>query len=305
MFSPVRRPSLLAAALLVTAPVHAQLFRAYLSPAGSDANPCTLQAPCRLLPAALEAVADGGEIWMTGSANYNTSTVNIAKSVSILAVPGVVGSIVSLGGDAAVAITANDVRVALRNVAIGPLAGGTPGADGVAMTGASTLSIENSVIFNLPGSGVRVAGAGGAKIASSTLRNNGVGVVATGGANVDVTSSRLLDNDFHVLAAGGGANQIAIGESILSGGTRGLMAFALSGGSAHIAVTRSTISRTSLALDASADEGTSTILVSGSMIAHNDGAWGTGSGGAIQTAGDNQFVGNGPSFGALTPLPAQ
>lgn len=77
----------LAALLLASASTQAQLFRAYVSGSGNDANPCTLQSPCRLLPRALQAVADGGEIWMVGSANYNTSTVVVTKSVRILAIP--------------------------------------------------------------------------------------------------------------------------------------------------------------------------------------------------------------------------
>jgi hypothetical protein len=41
------------AVVLVAGPAHGQLFRTYLASDGSDANPCTLQLPCRLLPAAL------------------------------------------------------------------------------------------------------------------------------------------------------------------------------------------------------------------------------------------------------------
>jgi hypothetical protein len=66
----------------------AGLFRAYLSVHGADTNSCTLADPCRLLPAALAAVADGGEVWMLDSGNFNISQVNISKSVTILAVPG-------------------------------------------------------------------------------------------------------------------------------------------------------------------------------------------------------------------------
>src|SRR6187402_2750686 len=109
----------LACLLLAAGAAHAQIFRAYLASDGSDANPCTLAQPCRLLPAALTAVAGGGEIWMLDSANYNTGTVTIGKSVSILAVPGVVGSIVALNGGAAISITAAGLKIALRNVAIG------------------------------------------------------------------------------------------------------------------------------------------------------------------------------------------
>ena len=83
------------AALLLSSSAGAQLFRSYIASDGSDANPCTLPQPCRLLPAALAAVADGGEIWMLDSANYNTGPVTIGKSVAILAVPGAVASVLS------------------------------------------------------------------------------------------------------------------------------------------------------------------------------------------------------------------
>ena len=37
---------------------------------------------------------------MLDSANYNTGPVNVTKSVTILAVPGALGSVVATGGDA-------------------------------------------------------------------------------------------------------------------------------------------------------------------------------------------------------------
>jgi len=112
------RTALLFLALGLAASAHAQLFRAYLSGSGSDTNPCTLVAPCRLLPAALNAVASGGEIWMLDSANYNSSTVNITKSVSILAIPGVVGSIVAVNSGHAITINNAGAKVALRDLVI-------------------------------------------------------------------------------------------------------------------------------------------------------------------------------------------
>jgi len=83
--------------LLVAPGAGAQLFRAYVSQNGNDNNPCTLQLPCRLLQPALAAIKDGGEIWMLDSANYNTSPVAIGKSVTILAIPGALGSDQQLG----------------------------------------------------------------------------------------------------------------------------------------------------------------------------------------------------------------
>ncbi len=104
----------------------AGLFRAYLSFSGNDANPCTILAPCRLLPAALAAINDGGEIWMLDSANYNTAPVNITKSAKILAIPGEMGSVVGNGGDALI-INVPGGTVTLRNLVVLNLAGGING----------------------------------------------------------------------------------------------------------------------------------------------------------------------------------
>src|SRR3954466_3122286 len=128
--------SVLVAALLMSGAAHAQLFRAYLASYGNDANPCTVGSPCRLIPAALAAVASGGEIWMLDSANYNSATVDINKSVSILAIPGEAGSIVALGGASAMSMATAGSKVALRNVVITNNAV-SPGSHGITITNGS------------------------------------------------------------------------------------------------------------------------------------------------------------------------
>ncbi len=179
-------------AALLAGTAHAQLFRAYLSPAGLDTNPCTLPAPCRLLPAALAATADGGEIWMLGSANYNTATVDIAKSVSILAVPGVVGSVVASGGPAINIATAG-VKVALRNLVITPLAGGG-GTDGINMTNGAALTVENCLIANLPGAGIVANAAAIVQVTDTTIRDNVRGLWIRNGANAIVARATITGN---------------------------------------------------------------------------------------------------------------
>lgn len=121
--------------------VHAGLFRTYLSLNGNDANPCTVQLPCRLLPAALAAVNDGGEIWMIDSANFNTAPVSITKSVKILAIPGQMGSVVGNGGDAIDINTSGDVT--LRNLQILNFSGGV---DGINIANAGAVHIEKTSI---------------------------------------------------------------------------------------------------------------------------------------------------------------
>src|SRR4051812_32547241 len=136
--------------LLFTAGAQAQLFRAYLSSTGSDANPCTVAAPCRLLPAALNAVANGGEIWILDSANFNTGTVNIAKSVSIIGVPGQIASVVALGGAPAISIATASVMVRLRNLVIATFTA-NPCPHSVEMTNGAHLSLENCLFANRTG----------------------------------------------------------------------------------------------------------------------------------------------------------
>ena len=298
----LRRILTLVAALLLSVSANAQLFRAYLASDGNDANPCNLSAPCRLLPAALSAVADGGEIWMLDSANYNTATVTIGKSVSILAVPGAVGSVVAIGGPA-ISITAGSLTVALRNLVIVPLVGGG-GTDGVYMTGASALTIEDSLIANLPSRGVYVSGTGTVKIANTTLRNNGdYAVWAQNGANVSISGTKMLRNQTGGVVAYGftaTTTTAVVSDSIISGGANGVVAAtAIAGATAQVFVTRSTIENANFALySETAGVGSALVSVSNSMITKNDYAWyqeGTGS--VIESSGNNHIRGN-----ANTPL---
>ena len=213
-------------ALFLSTAAHAQLFRAYLDPSGSDANPCTLPAPCRLLPAALTAVANGGEIWMLDSGNYNTGPVNVTKSVTILAVPGALGSVVALGGDAFV-IATGGVKVALRNLVIVPFPGGG-GTNGVNMTNGAVLTVENCLIANLPLSGILVDGSAVVRVTDTTIRDNGeFGVLVRSGARGTVTRTTLSGNLAGVFVTGilASTTTADIASSTMDGNGYGVYAF--------------------------------------------------------------------------------
>ena len=303
----------LAAAAFACSTAQAQLFRAYLASAGNDANPCTLQQPCRLLPAALNAVASGGEIWMLDSANYNTSTVTISKSVSVLAVPGVVGSVVATGGPA-INIVASDLVVALRNIVIGPVVTLPPGTVGVRMeSSGTTLIIENSLLANLAEDGVFVQGTGDLKIARTTLRNNGgYAVSLNNGARAAISGTQMLSN-----VAGGVLANNSLASStttaslyacVISGGTDGVLAYNdISGSTARISITGSTIEKMSYGLSSwTSDAGTAEVNIGSSLVANNEHGWDQdGVGSTVKSLGNNQMRGNGTPFGVLTPLPAQ
>ncbi len=300
----------LVATLLLSATAQAQAFRTYLAPTGSDANPCSLSAPCRLLPAALAAVADGGEIWMLGSANYNTATVTIAKSVSILAVPGVVGSIVSTGG-AAISITAAGLKVALRNLVIVPLP--ASGAyDGIAMTGASSLTIEDSLLANLPGNGVYVFGDATVRIANTILRNLGnYAVLARDGAQVSISGTKMLGNiggSVKAYSTAATTTTAIVSDSIISGGGEGVSATSsFAGSSVRIFVTRCTIEGNTYGLSSSSTGvGSTLVTVSGSMITNNNFGWFQSTAGSvIKSLGNNHIEDNTTTNGTLTPAVLQ
>ena len=300
------------AALLLSASAHAQLFRTYLASGGNDANPCTLAQPCRLLPAALATVAINGEIWMLDSANYNTATVTIDKSVSILAVPGAVGSVLAIAGPA-VSITASALNVVLRNLVIGPLPGGG-GLHGVSMTGASRLTIEHSLIANNSLNGVDVQGTGMVKAVETIFRNNlQAAIWLENGATGMISRTQMLGNPSGIVAVSNTATttRASMTDSVISGLGSGLGVIAYStvaGADARIFVTRSTIEGTHKALGSDTPgPGSALVTVSNSTIMNNDHGWSQlGGGSIVRSLGNNHIADNMfGGMGLLTPVPLQ
>jgi hypothetical protein len=327
------------AALCAASVANAGLFRAYLSMNGNDANACTLQAPCRLLPAALTAVNDGGEIWMLDSANFNTAPVNITKSATILAVPGALGSVVANGGDAIV-VNAPGVSVTLRNLVVLNLSGGTVGAsglNGVSLFDGANLTIEDCEIYGMSGRGIR-AFAPGARITirRSIVRDNAFrGISLSGALTATIDGVHVLNSPLGVIAGPGlnmtisnsviaGSNDVGAGgvavkaqtdasatvnltidNSVIRSSDTGIGATS-DGGSTLVAVTRSSISQNGTGVMTGLSGGGAVILLSGSSVTHSGvaGADNTG-GGAIQTLQNNVFQFNNVNVnGALTTLGA-
>jgi hypothetical protein len=291
--------------VVLTGTAHAQMFRSYLSVNGNDTNPCTVAAPCRLLPAALSAVADGGEVWMLDSANFNTTTVNVSKSVTILAVPGAVGSIVANGtGATAMSINPSGVKVALRNLVIGAVAT-APGSDGVVFLNGLSLSIEDCLFQNLQGSAVKVLSGGNATVRNSVFRNNAVGFEVQSG-KATIAGSQFYGNNEGVLAHGLlGGNTVTIGvtDSTISGSQQGVHANGeLNSTTLKILLTRTTVEHSGFALNAATSgQGTSMISLSESTIRGNSWSYVTSDPNAsIKSFGNNYIGDNGADGTGLT-----
>ena len=311
----LRYASLLAASLLFSVHAQAQVFRAYLASYGNDANPCTVGAPCRLLPAAINAVKDGGEIWMLDSANFNSGTVAVTKSVKIQAIPGQVGSIVPVASTPAMTLSPG-VIVTLRNVAIVTNAN-NPGTDGVQMTTGS-LSVEDSVFEVTNGvnaKAIYLGGAGLLSVRNTVFRGNcGYGVFVEGGGQADVSSSTFVNcNNAAVFVDASIASTVSIAnvsDSHFTGGYVGVWAQGdTSTSTAKAMVTGSTFSNAQYGVVARGLVSGSTTLVTLSasvvtgMSAYgvlNTVASGTST---FETLGNNVVRGNGTDFvGPMTSV---
>jgi hypothetical protein len=323
-------------------PAHAGLFRAYLSVAGNDANACSVQAPCRLLPAALAAVNDGGEIWIMDSANFNTAPVSIGKSVTILAIPGAVGSVVASSG-AALVISGSGVAVSLKNLRVLNFASGTSGIV-YAGTGSSQLTVEECEIQGLPGygidasagsnlelvvrdtalndngnTGVILAGPSTASFERIRVSGGGTGIYLRNGVHATVTDSVVTGNGSFGLiveSVDGSSTDVVFEGSVQRGSNYGALVNAngVSGSRARLVSRNSSALANVLAgFDVAATQNTSAFLVlDGNLIEHNSNgvvSFPQGNGVAVaQTLGNNTFQFNTNQdfeLGTLTPLADQ
>jgi hypothetical protein len=292
----MRHPTLLhliaAACLLAALPVQAQLFRTYLASDGSDANPCTVQQPCRLLPAALAAVKDGGEVWMLDSANFNTGQVNIAKSVSILAVPGTVGSIVGNAGDA-IDITAPGAKVALRNLKILNF---NAGQNGIHMTNGASLKVEHCEIAGFTGnSGIKIATPATVTVVDTVVRDNYNGILFDNGSRGDVARATVVGNQYVGIWANptvpSTVVSVTVTDSVSSNNAYGFVASTATSSQARMTVSRSTAAHNS-GVGFEAYGSLASMIVSGSVASSNATGFGNYEGGTFRSLVDNTVLDN-------------
>lgn len=292
------RVACLMAALGFAPHADAGLFRAYLSKNGSDTNNCTINAPCRLLPAALAAIDDGGEVWMVDSANFNVSTVLVNKSVTILAVPGALASIVGNGTDAMV-INGTSIRVVLRNLSFLGLANSL---NGILVNNASEVTIDRSDVRKFLAFGIQVNAPGTVVVSDSMITQNGNGIAHESCGPLTVNRATIVNNAFVGVRAL--CNDVAktstasIRDSVLNGNSYGATAVAGTG-SSRIHVRNSEASFNGFDGFATLGNaggliGNARIYATGSSANRNQG-WGFSLTGAfsILTDGTNQAVDNG------------
>jgi Right handed beta helix region len=302
----------LAAALLclpmLGIPAHAQISQAYLSVEGNDNWPCTASKPCRLLPAALNAVATGGQVWILDSGTFNTGTVTITKSVSIQAAPGTSAAVLAYGAQQGMIVNAPGAIVGLRNLTFTADTQGVR-AEGLKISKAATVSVESCLFADLNlDSLVAINTAAIVHVADTTFRNvNGWSVAAWNGPTINVTNSRMhhTEGPFVFTTQAGITSTLSMSDSTISDGKEGVyVTVNTPGGIARAFLTRTTIYKTKYGLDVSASPGGSSLVtVSNSMITGNENAFVIGPNGTVHSLGNNHIADNAAEVGALTPVP--
>src|SRR5215472_7871431 len=187
----MKQIALLSAATLVATMASTGAFalsnRTFVSGTGSDANPCSLGAPCRSFAGALTQTNAGGEIAVLDTAGYGAVTVT--KAITIVNEEGVEAGVTVTSGDG---ITINagafDI-VTLRGLTLV----GAGGANGITFNTGGGLIVQNCVIRGFStGLGINLVPTAGADInVSNTIlsgNNNGI-FLQPSGTFLNITAS--------------------------------------------------------------------------------------------------------------------
>jgi len=198
--------------LMLTATVaSAQATRTWVSGVGSDANPCSLTAPCKTFAGAFSKTAAGGEIDALDSGGFGSLTIN--KAITIDGGPGNLAGVLTgaTSGFTITAAAATD-RVLLRNLSIDGTGGGV---SGIKINSAKSVTIQNVSIFNFSGGVARGIDAQCNSACRVSIRdtrvdhNTGIGMVFQGtvanAVNADVSNSETSNNGSHGIFATNGA----------------------------------------------------------------------------------------------------
>jgi hypothetical protein len=278
--------------LLAPAPASAQATRTWVSGVGDDVNPCSRTAPCKTFAGAISKTAAGGEINCLDPGGFGGVTIIKAMTLNC---PYTLGSILVAGGPGiTVAAGVND-RVSLRGIQLqGINQTASPGTNGIRITGAQAVSIEDCVVTNFGQSGIidnRTAGSTKLFIRNSVISHNsgtGINLGATNLSFTEIENTSSINNLFGMAAITG--NSALIRRSVFSGNSNtGIEADS----GAQIDVDNSAVSHNGNGIQPGG-----TIRMSNSDITFNTTAVALGTTGG-QTYGNNRIAGNGATGPAL------
>jgi nitrous oxidase accessory protein NosD len=275
--------------------------RTYVSSAGSDANACSLTAPCRNFSGAAAKTLARGEITALDSATYGNIT--ITKALTLQAAPGAHAVMGTGSSTTPVVVNAGEADVVvLRNLHVTRAGMGTT-TRGIQLIRVGALHIESCVVAGFSDTGIYAVpdylnadGKGPRLFVKDTVaRDNGVGL-AMSSVIASVDHSRVENNATGVLFSG---QAIATVRDSLVAGNADYGLKASAGPSNYTAVENCVVTNNGTGIQAAEFLGLRGVFhVSHTMISANN----TGlspNGGSIQSFGNNRLANNN-SNGAFT-----
>jgi hypothetical protein len=271
--------------MALTTAANAQLW---VSNTGSDANNCSLPAPCRTLQEAVDSAFPWAQISALNASDYGPVTIN--KPLSIDG-----GGFISNFSSGAVGITVNMGSsggvVQLHNLRI------HGGLTGISMTGAGALDIDNVQVTGVSGNCINVAQTGTTDVVikDSTVENcSGAGIsVGTIGANFN-TTVKIINTHVRFANTGLFVNNVAasiFNSTFSSPGLPSTGTVGISTSQSSILVDNCEVIGFGTGISAASGGGLSLVTVSRSSFFNN--ALGVNSVGTnIQSRGNNTFADN-------------
>ena len=282
--------------MFLTLPALGQATRTWVSGVGDDANPCSRTAPCKTWAGAISKTTTGGEIDALDPGGFGTLT--ITKAITIDGSAGNVGSVLASGVNGINVSAGSTDTVIIRNVSING-AGTTIGLNGINITNAGTVHIENTKIFQFSNSGISLGGTNVSLTVTDTqiedITGTGVGVSVSGSGD-----SALLENTriFHTgTAISAGDNTTVNAHNVdISQATSGALANS-STGSALVTLDTTTVTGTTTAVQANGTN--SAVAMNNCTFSGNGTVFGTGSG-TIGSFGNNRVKPGNGTIGVIT-----
>jgi hypothetical protein len=288
---------------LAAAPAGAQATRTWVSGVGDDANPCSRTAPCKTFAGAISKTAPGGEINAIDPGGFGA--VTITKAITIRA-DGVTAGVLAAGTNGITINAGANDAVVLRGLDI---EGAGTGLHGVRFLAGGSLHVEDCTIAGFTQSGIHFNPSGASRlyVEDTVVRNNPAGgtsfagVFVTpapgGSAEASLEGVRILRN-FHGLRGQGNARVTA--RRCTASGNAGTGFLAGAGAQLNL----DGCEASGNANGVRADGAGTVVRLTDSIVASNalNGLL-TGSGGAIQSFGNNRVAGNGSDGAPSATIP--
>jgi len=263
--------------------------RTFVASFGSDSAACALAAPCRGFAAAILKTDPGGEVIVLDSAGYGP--VTIAKSVAIVAPPGIYAGVSALTGDGIV-INGAGIEVVLKGLTVN----GQGGSIGVHYQGGASLTLERCITSNFTANGIRLDAGGTIAVTDTTITGNGGDGISVSGpaAAVTITRARIEGNGSDGIRIQAAAD-VTVDRSIVTrnAGT-GIDLFFAGTGTARLAIDASTIAdNAGVGVYASANSAASVVqadVTRSTIVRNSAGIWAISAGGTSAVSATNNEV---------------